>query len=166
MGTHPRRMPEIPVWRPDARVARGVRPSGGPCAPVADRPQYEVGEGPCLLAAKAESTVYSGDVAADKRWLTCGPWAERELDMRSVLSLQLFRERAGVRRSTFTAIPGLAFAAEAQIAADALAVHAAALAARREIDGPQVAISSRQVIGQRRTLDTDKAFAFLVEYLE
>jgi transcriptional regulator with GAF, ATPase, and Fis domain len=136
-----------------------------------DALQYELGEGPCLAAVddQQETTVYSGDVAVDARWPTWGTTVERELGVRSVLSVQLYANSRDYGTLNLYSLRRHAFGHEARVEAEALAAHAApALAAQREIDGLQAAVTSRHLIGQaqgilmeRFNLDADHAFAFL-----
>jgi hypothetical protein len=61
-------------------------------AAEADRTQYELGEGPCVDAARGQVAYYSGDLAADARWPLFGPLAVAGAGVRSVLATRLMLE--------------------------------------------------------------------------
>ena len=55
-----------------------------------DQLQYEVGDGPCLQAIRAQETVMSDDLREESRWPDWSRRASDELGVRSMLCLQLF----------------------------------------------------------------------------
>jgi transcriptional regulator with GAF, ATPase, and Fis domain len=156
------------VSKQEAKVASVVTTDG-----VVDRAyelQNELGEGPCLQSVAEDETVYAADLRAEERW---HGWSSRvvdELDIRSVLSLQLFvGPRTFGSLDLFSASPD-AFGLEDRVSALALAAHVAvAVTAAVDRQGMQSALLTRTIIGQaqgmlmeRMGLKSDQAFAALV----
>ena len=150
---------------------RGRFETVGPSSPViveADRLQYDLREGPCVVAATTSRSVMSADLARDPRWPTWGPAAVR-LGFRSILSAEL---HAGGRRIGAINLYGAStrqFTQQDVDVATLFASHAAAaLAAMRLREGLQNALDTRTTIGQaqgilmeRFDVDADRAFAIL-----
>ena len=57
-----------------------------------DEAQYDLGQGPCREAIRAQSTVTVGDLESDPRWPQWGEAMVRELGIRSSLSFRLFTD--------------------------------------------------------------------------
>jgi GAF domain-containing protein len=135
----------------------------------ADRLQLECGEGPCLETLTTGRSVFVDDLAGSDRYRDLGPKLA-ELGLHSVLAYQLF---AGDRKlgalNFFAKQPGV-FTEEAAQLGWVFANHAAvALASAHKEQQLQVAISTRDLIGQakgilmeRYKIDADTAFALLV----
>jgi GAF domain-containing protein len=134
----------------------------------ADLRQYELDEGPCVVAAADQVDVYSGDVAHDDRWPRWGAEAV-ELGFHSTLAIQLFTSTQVYGALNLYGKERYAFSPDMQELVNALAAHAAiALATQREVDGLNVAVRNRTVIGQaqgivmeRFGLDAQRAFELL-----
>lgn len=134
-----------------------------------DRLQYEFLEGPCVQAARAEQTVRSDDLADDPRWPRFAAGAV-EAGVRSMLSVQLFVESNSLGAlNTYSRSPG-AFDSEDENVALVLAAHAAvAMAAQRKQTNLEIALHTRDVIGQakgvlmeRYKIDQRQAFQLLI----
>jgi GAF domain-containing protein len=139
----------------------------------ADRQQMILNEGPCL-SALAEGEVFRiADTLADPRWPKWGPAIERELGIRSVLSVRLARHSQRVVGSlNFYAHRVDAFDLEDEAMGKNLALHAAiALGSARREARFQEAVDGRTRIGQAQgilmsmyQLNAEQAFAVLVRY--
>jgi GAF domain-containing protein len=145
--------------------------TAGPTTPVvrqADELQVRLGEGPCMDAAAESRWVVSNDVARDPRWPTWGPRVG-ELGLGTVLSFEL--HAGGSRRGALTVYGsgGRQFTHDDVEQGRLLALHASvALTFVEQIDGLNVALDSRTVIGQaqgmlmeRYGIDAERAFAVL-----
>ncbi len=66
-----------------------------PSSRTIDTIQYELGEGPCITAAREGRTVRSGSLGEDTQWPRFGPSAGR-LGINSVLSLPLLTPEGGI----------------------------------------------------------------------
>lgn len=139
----------------------------------ADRLQISLDEGPCL-SALAEGEVFRiADTLIDPRWPHWGPAVERELGIRSVLSVRLARHSQRVVGSlNFYAGRVDAFDLEDEAMGKNLALHAAiALGSARREARFQEAVDGRTRIGQAQgilmstyQLGAEQAFAVLVRY--
>jgi len=135
----------------------------------ADQLQYELGQGPCLDAAAGQHLVHSGDLSTDDRWPRWGPAASDEVDAHSLICVALFTEERTFASLNLYAVERDAFDDDDHVAAQILAAHAAlALAQTHTIDGLDIAVGSRGLIGQaqgilmeRFDLDALSAFAVL-----
>ena len=142
-------------------------------AACADRLQYELGDGPCVLDGEQAEWYRSGDVADDARWPVWGARAAAELGIRSLLSVRLVGETDALGALNVYASSVDQFVDRRDIDLVLLfATHAAiALSAAREVSGLQTALHSRHAIGiaqgilmERYDLDTEQAFALLRRY--
>jgi transcriptional regulator with GAF, ATPase, and Fis domain len=134
------------------------------------RLQNELGEGPCLQSVADEESVYSADLRSEQRWPRWSGRVVDELDIRSVLSLQLFvGPKTFGSLDLFSTSPD-AFGLEDRVSALALAAHVAvAMTAAVDRQGMQSALLTRTTVGQaqgmlmeRKGLKSDQAFAALV----
>lgn len=139
-----------------------------PVVERADQLQYELGEGPCVLALDEQREIVTEDLSSDPRWPRWGSRAA-ELGLSSVLAVNLTDDgkRMGVlnlystQRRTFTVEDiafGHVFGARAAVA----------LSNSHRIEQFHAAIDGRTVIGQaqgilmeRYQLNADEAFAVL-----
>ena len=116
-----------------------------------DALQHELQEGPCMDAAWTHEMVISTDLAVEERWPTWGPRVVAELEVRSMMCLQLFvaEESLGVLNLYSKQHNGALTQVENRHEAQALAAHVAvALDAAQEIAQLHQAVLSRTVIGQ------------------
>ncbi len=166
---------------------RDIKVAGvtGPDAARADELQLDIGEGPCLDAARhinqltAElTTPYSfmthqiDDTLEDLRWPTWAPRIAAELNMRSVLSIQLRLPKVRIGVINLYSTKPQRFTAHDRQIAELLAQHAAlALAAAQRSANLWEAIDARQLIGQaqgllmeRYGLSAAQAFGVLRRY--
>ncbi len=115
-----------------------------------DRAQYEAGEGPCLDAARKQTTVRCDDLRADDRW----PWFARhavDLGVLSVLSVQLFAGDETFGALNLYASDVRAFGQGSESIGILLASHAAlAMAADRTRASLHAALGTREVIGEAK----------------
>lgn len=135
----------------------------------ADGLQYSLGEGPCMEAADHGDWVRIGLVGGDNRWPVWGPQAAA-LGVGSLLSVPLHarQERIGAL-NMYAADEGAFGSAEEVDLAVLFAVHAAhAMAEARLVNGLEVAVSSRHLIGvaqgilvERYGLSVDQSFDVL-----
>ncbi len=135
-----------------------------------DKVQYALGEGPCLSALHGKTTMLADDLDEDDRWPHFAPRAV-ELGVRSMVSFQLFVHQGTVGALNLYASERNAFSDESVAFGRLLAAHAAiALASARDAHDLEVALGSRDVIGQakgilmeRHKIDADAAFGLLVK---
>ncbi len=143
--------------------------SVGEMAVRGDQLQYETGEGPCLDAIWDEHTVYSPDLAADRRWPAWGARTAEETGARSILAFHLFTHDQTVGALNLYSKTLDGFDAADRDEGLALAAHiAVALASARELETLGLALDSRTLIGQavgivmeRYSLKGPEAFALL-----
>jgi hypothetical protein len=137
----------------------------------ADALQYELQEGPCLDAIRADELYVVEDLASDERWPAWGPRAAA-LGFGSIVSVRLSTPHSVVGAlNLYSRVPG-AFDDDAVLIAYVYAVHAAnALWATQELEGLRVAMRSRHLIGiaqgklmERHGLSEDAAFEVLRRY--
>jgi GAF domain-containing protein len=115
----------------------------------ADLLQHELGEGPLLQSLVQEETVHSGDLTREERWTTWSRRAAYDLDLRSLLCLQLFVAKDAIGALSIYSADVDAFDDGDRTTALALAAHvAAALTSAYEIENLEAAIVNRTVIGQ------------------
>lgn len=134
----------------------------------ADALQYDYHEGPCFEAATDEKLVSTADVEADSRWPRYGP-AAGALGLRGQLALELY-DNAQSRGALNLYSRDVGVFADQHDLAELFAIHAAiAMGHVRTVDGLQVALATRKVIGQaigitmqRYRIDEDRAFDFLI----
>lgn len=136
-----------------------------------DALQDELDEGPCLNSLREHETVTSPDLSVEQRWPRWGTRVSSELGIQSMLCLQLFTSERSYGALNLYSRSLDAFDDLDVSTTLALAAHVAvALAASREIDNRDVAITRRTVIGQaqgilmeRYGLGSDQAFTVLHE---
>jgi transcriptional regulator with GAF, ATPase, and Fis domain len=131
--------------------------------------QEETGEGPCVETSRDRLTLRSDDLDAEQRW---PKWAAaaRANGVRSAMSFQLFVEQDSMGALDVYADEPNAFDDDAENIGLLLASHAAvALADTRKMENLDIAISSRDVIGQakgilmeRYKIGAQQAFDLLV----
>ena len=133
-----------------------------------DQAQHDLGEGPCLQAARTEETYRIRDTRDEQRWTA---WAGRAATtgIRSVLSVQLAGpSHLHAAMNLYSKIVD-AFDQDAVTTARIYATHAGnAIAATNEIDQLRAALQSRHTIGvaqgvlmNRYGITEDKSFRFL-----
>lgn len=144
--------------------------SPGSVVSRANELQQEMGEGPCLDALRDEETIISRDLSVEPRWPLWASRVHRELGVRSMMSLLVYREK---QRSfgalSLYAEQGHRFEADDWAIGQALAGHISViLTAERQIDQLGTAVHTRTSIGQaqgilmeRLQLNADQAFDFL-----
>lgn len=133
--------------------------------------QNDVGEGPCLSAIEEHETFRTDDLQTDERWPAFAARARTDTDVRSILGFRLFAEEDTMGALNLYSSRPNAFDAEAVATGSILAAHAAiAMSWAREREYMQVALDSRDVIGQakgllmaRRNITGDAAFELLRE---
>jgi len=138
-------------------------------AAVADRLQYELGEGPCLDSIWEEETVHVPDLGTDARWPRWGPRVTEATGARSVLTFRLFTIRNTVGALSLYSRDAAAFSAQDRMEGAGLAAHIAiAVAAAEQIGQYEEALDSRTVIAQacgllmeRYDIDAVRAFGLL-----
>ena len=124
--------------------------ASGELAGRIDRVQYQVGEGPCLDAARHHETVRCDDLRADTRWPRFARQAA-DLGVRSMLSFQLFAGGDSFGALNLYAADPAAFGPDSESTGILLASHAAlAMAAARTEAGLLTAMDSREMIGQAK----------------
>jgi GAF domain-containing protein len=135
-----------------------------------DTAQYELREGPCLDAAYRHRTVRVIDFTTETRWPSFSARA-RQLGAGSMLSIQLYVQGDDLGALNMYAHGPRAFNDESEDVGLVFATHAAiAMAGAKREEQLQVAISSRDMIGQakgilmeRFKLTADQAFAVLTQ---
>jgi GAF domain-containing protein len=134
-----------------------------------DAVQYEARQGPCVQSSWSAETVRADDLMTDERWPTFSKRAA-ELGIRSMLSIQLFVESSNMGALNLYAGTPYAFNADDENVGMMLAAHAAvAMAARRKEANLQIALDSRDTIGQakgilmeRYKVSSQQAFDMLI----
>jgi GAF domain-containing protein len=129
----------------------------------------ETGEGPCLLAAHARTTVRVEDTATETRWPSYIDGARR-LGVGSVLCLPLTVDGHHFGSMSLYADRSHVFSEEAAALGAMFAAHAAAAMSRANQERQlRAALDTRDVIGQakgvlmeRHDLNADEAFGVLV----
>jgi transcriptional regulator with GAF, ATPase, and Fis domain len=131
--------------------------------------QAETGEGPCVDTSRTERTLRVDDLCNDPRWPKWGQVAA-DNGVLGVMSFQLFVEEHSMGALDVYAAEAMAFDDNAENIGLLLAAHAGvALADRRKIENLNIAMDSRDLIGQakgilmeRYKIDAGKAFDLLV----
>jgi GAF domain-containing protein len=137
----------------------------------ADELQYELQEGPCLDAIRADELYVVHDLATDDRWPHWGPQAA-SLGFASIVSVRLSTPHGVVGALNLYSGLTRAYDDDAVQVAYVYASHAAnALWATQEVEGLRTAMRSRHLIGmaqgvlmERHGLDEDAAFEVLRRY--
>ena len=156
-------------------IARGRRHVRSAAA-TGDRPrafdalQDELGQGPCLDALYESRTVRVDDLPADGRWPELGARAP-EIDVRSLLCLQLFVEGDALGALDCVSGQPNAFTDESEQVGLLLASHASvAVADAQQLGHLSAALAHRDVIGQakgilmeRFKITADEAFSVLAK---
>jgi GAF domain-containing protein len=135
-----------------------------------DEIQHAEDEGPCVQAARSRRPVRVVDFVDDRRWPRFGP-AAAALGMRSAMSVPISAGEVSLGALNLYSRSRSAFSDEDESRAELLGVHAAlALVSVRKAVNLQIALTSRDIIGQakgilmeRHRLTADQAFAALVE---
>ena len=118
-------------------------------AVVADRLQYETGQGPVAQSIHEHETVYSADLQNEQRWPQWSSRVADELGIRSVLAMQLFVGPDALGSLNLYSDKPEAFGADDRVSSLALAAHiAVAFTAEREHQDAQSALVSRTAIAQ------------------
>ncbi|WBQ04731.1 GAF and ANTAR domain-containing protein [Kribbella sp. CA-293567] len=139
----------------------------GALAEEADRRQFEVGQGPTLVAVNDQLIVVSADVTTDPRWPA---WTVQGL--RSALSVRLRTPESTVGALTLYAPTPDRFTSRDTVVAKVYADHAAVAVANARTEATLwEAIEARKLIGQaqgmlmeRFNLTGDQAFGVLRRY--
>jgi transcriptional regulator with GAF, ATPase, and Fis domain len=148
----------------DTPVSTGDMPARG------DALQYELGEGPCMDAVWEHEVVVSHDLAGEERWPTWSPRVVAELGARSMMCVQLFANEQTLGALNMYSTRANAFReASDRAEGQALAAHVAvAFVAALEIEGLNLALVNRTIIGQaegilmeRFAISGDAAFGVL-----
>jgi GAF domain-containing protein len=134
----------------------------------ADQLQQELHEGPAVRPKSERSTVWIDDLDADDRWPRFAAGAQ-SLGIRSMASLRLFAGKDDLGTLNLYSSKTRAFDERARTLGEVFAAHTAvAFSALRERENLEVAISSRDLIGQakgmvmeRYGIDADEAFRLL-----
>ena len=135
---------------------------------MADTAQYELGEGPCLAAVAAETTIRAQDVQTEERWPR---YAERAADLGigSQMAVEIFRSGGTCAGLNVYSDTRGAFDESRHIVELFASQAAIAMNFVRTRQTLQEALASRRTIGQaigivmeRFRIDEDQAFAFLV----
>lgn len=134
----------------------------------ADDLQYELNEGPCVDALKAEQTMRSEDLATDDQWRRYGPQAAA-LGFHCQLAVPIKDSSESRAALNLYSRSQRAFEHSGHIA-ELLATHASvAMGFSRSIDTLKAALATRNVISkaigivmQRYGFTEDQAFGFLV----
>ena len=114
-----------------------------------DELQYRHGEGPCVDAIREHEVVQSADIGTDDRWSQWGPAAAGETEVRGMMCFRLFTHTDKYGALNLYSRKPDAFDEVDREHGLALAAHAAiAVAAAQEVDGLEVAMDGRTVIGQ------------------
>jgi len=138
-----------------------------PCR--ADDLQYELDEGPCVDALKAETFMQVDELPDDRRWPRYAPRAA-DLGIRSQLAFPLYTNTGPLGGLNLYATETEVLDADTRHIAELFAAHAAlALGKAREEQSLNTALASRKTIGQaigitqeRFGIDEERAFQFLV----
>ena len=141
-----------------------------PAVAELDELQTELGEGPCLEAIRTEAMVQIDDFTREQRWPRFAA-AAVERGMGSLLSFQLFADHGSAGALNLYAAHPDAFDADAHHLGGLFAAQAAiALAGAKRVESLNLALTSRDLIGQakgilmeRFDLDAVAAFALLVD---
>lgn len=137
----------------------------------ADTLQYELQEGPCLDAIRADELYVVHDLAHDERWPRWGPRAAA-LGFASIVSVRLSTGHGTVGALNLYSRETNVFDDDTVQVAYVYAMHAAnALWATQEVEGLRTAMRSRHLIGiaqgmlmERHGLGEDAAFEVLRRY--
>lgn len=140
----------------------------GPVIARLDQAQHDLGEGPCLEAARQEETYLIRDTSNEPRWPHWSA-AAAQVGIRSVLSVQLTGPNHLHAAMNLYSETLDAYDEDAIITAQIYATHAGnAIAATNEVEQLQTALRSRHLIGVaqgmlmlRYNLTEEQSFRFL-----
>jgi GAF domain-containing protein len=140
----------------------------GPVIARLDQAQHDLGEGPCLAAARNEETYLIRDTLDEPRWPRWAA-AAAEVGIRSVLSVQLTGPEHLHAAMNLYSTTVDAYDEDAIVTAQIYATHAGnAIAATNQSDQLQTALRTRHLIGlaqgmlmMRYSLTEEQAFRFL-----
>jgi GAF domain-containing protein len=130
--------------------------------------QEELREGPAVRPRSDRTTVWIDDIGTDDRWPRFAA-ATVELGIRSMASFRLYAGRDDFGTLNLYSAAERAFGERTRILGEVYAAHTAvAFSVLRERENLQVALNSRDVIGQakgmvmeRYAINADEAFALL-----
>jgi GAF domain-containing protein len=135
---------------------------------MADTAQYELGEGPCLAAVAAETTIRTQDIQSEERWPRYAARAA-DLGIGSQMAVEIFRSGGTCAGLNVYSDTRGAFDESRHIVELFASQAAIAMNFVRTRQTLQEALASRRTIGQaigivmeRYRIDEDQAFAFLV----
>jgi GAF domain-containing protein len=134
-----------------------------------DAIQYEVGEGPCLNAIAEAQTFKTDNLAEEVRWPKFSARAQQETGVTSMLAFRLFARGHTLGALNLYSKKKAAFGDEAdEIGVLFATLAATALAAAQTEEGLNIALRSRDVIGQakgilmeRHRITDDESFEML-----
>jgi len=116
-----------------------------------DAVQFEVGQGPCLDAILEEQIFVCDDLAAEARWPLFAARANAETGVVSLLGLRLFARGRTLGALNLLSSHRAAFGEESMaVGALFAALAAVALNAAQTEEGLQLALRSRDIIGQAK----------------
>lgn len=135
-----------------------------------DRVQYDIGQGPCIQSKRTEKTLRSDDLLIEPRWPKFGARAV-ELGLRSMLSVQLYAQHKNMAVLNLFATEPAAFDDDDETIGLLLGSCAAvAMAASRKQVNLELALDSRDVIGQakgilmeRHKINSQQAFDLIID---
>jgi hypothetical protein len=140
------------------------------CGPAdrVEQLQEELGEGPAVRSRSDRTTVWIDDITTDDRWPRFAA-ATSELGIRSMASFRLYAGRDDFGVLNLYSAAERAFDEPTRTLGEVYAAHTAvAFSVLRERENLQVALNSRDVIGQakgmvmeRYGISADEAFALL-----
>jgi hypothetical protein len=134
----------------------------------ADSVQYELGEGPCVEAARSGMTVCSANVGSDERWPGYGAKAA-SLGIAGQMAVHIYATRSSSSALNLYSATEGAFEDSTHIVELFASQAAVALGFSRSIETLKAALGTRNAIGlaigmtmERYGLDEERAFNFLV----
>lgn len=151
------------------RTQVSSRHASGELPALIDAIQTETGQGPCLDAVFEQQTVRVPDLSGEERWPLFARRAA-QAGAGSMLSFQLYVDGDNLGALNLFSRRAEAFDDESEQVGLLFAAHAAvAFAGARKTDELQLAVASRDLIGQakgmlmeRYTISADQAFRVLV----
>jgi GAF domain-containing protein len=157
----------IAIVHPDRTIDTSA--ATDPLVLKGDELQYKLGEGPCMDAIRHRDTVLIENLAEERRWPTWAPKLAAELNVASMLCLQLFTSSTIVGALNLYSRRVNAFDNTDIETATVLAAQiAVAVAETQQADQLRLSANSRNIIGQaqgilmeRYRLDDTQAFLTL-----
>jgi GAF domain-containing protein len=146
-----------------------TRAATGDLPRAVDQVQYDTGQGPCLDSLYEQQTVRLPDLSTEARWPDFTARA-KEVGLRSMLAIQLYVTGEDLGALNLHSTVPDAFTDESEQVGLVFASHAAvALAGSQQLAGLQVALGTRDLIGQakgilmeRYKISGQEAFRLLV----